>query len=94
MNNTYERQKDILKLISQLDISVTMYKNADEKYHAVAKFLEDCGIDATSIHRDHLHSVLSCVQTQRIQTPIMIWISFASFVPQKKISHQAHCKKR
>ena len=46
MNNTYERQKDILKLISQLDISVTMYKNADEKYHAVAKFLEDCGIDA------------------------------------------------
>lgn len=46
MSNTYERQKDILKLISQLDITDTMYKNADEKYHAIASFLEDCGIDA------------------------------------------------
>lgn len=41
-----ERQKDILKLISQLDISPTMYKNATEKYQALASFLEDCGIDA------------------------------------------------
>ena len=44
--NTYERQRDILKLISQFDISMTMYKNADEKYHAVARFLEDCDIKA------------------------------------------------
>ena len=41
-----ERQDDILKLISQLDISPTMYKNAVEKYKAIAAFLEDCGIDA------------------------------------------------
>lgn len=46
MTNKLERQEDILKIISQLDISPTMYKNADEKYHAIAKFLEDCGIDA------------------------------------------------
>lgn len=46
LNNTFERQRDIIKLISQLDISVTLYKNADEKYHAIAKFLEDCGIHA------------------------------------------------
>ncbi len=41
-----ERQDDILKLISQLDISPTMYKNAVEKYKALASFLEDCGIEA------------------------------------------------
>lgn len=46
MINTAERQSDILKLISQLDISPTMYKNADDKYHALATFLEDCGINA------------------------------------------------
>lgn len=46
MSNTIERQRDILKIISQLDISPTMYKNAEEKYHAVARFLEDCGIEA------------------------------------------------
>ena len=41
-----ERQDDILKLISQLDISPTMYNNAVEKYKALASFLEDCGIEA------------------------------------------------
>ena len=46
MTNRFERQDDILKLVAQLDISATMYKNADEKYHALATFLEDCGIDA------------------------------------------------
>ncbi len=46
MISTSERQTDIIKLISQLDISPTMYKNADDKYHALAAFLEDCGIDA------------------------------------------------
>lgn len=46
MTSIVERQRDILKLISQLDISMTMYKNADEKYHAIAKFLNDCGIEA------------------------------------------------
>ena len=41
-----ERQDDILKLISQLDISPTMHKNAVEKYKALASFLEGCGIEA------------------------------------------------
>lgn len=41
-----ERQDDILKIISQLDISPTMYKNAVEKYNALASFLGDCGIEA------------------------------------------------
>lgn len=44
--NVIERQEDILKLISKLDISPTLYKNAEEKYKALANFLEDCGISA------------------------------------------------
>lgn len=44
--NRYERQKDILKLINQLDITPTMYNNAVEKYKAIASFLDDCGIKA------------------------------------------------
>lgn len=46
MKNIPERQKDILSIISSLDISPTMYKNAVEKYHAITKFLNDYGIDA------------------------------------------------
>ena len=46
MISTTERQADILRLISQLDISPTMYKNAVEKYKALATFLEDCDIEA------------------------------------------------
>lgn len=46
MISVHERQDDILKLISKLDISPTLYKNAEEKYKALASFLEDCGIDA------------------------------------------------
>lgn len=34
-----ERQKDILKIIESLDITPSMYKNADEKYHALADYL-------------------------------------------------------
>lgn len=43
---THERQLDILKLVMQLDISPTMYKNAVDKYKAIASFLEECGIKA------------------------------------------------
>ena len=46
MKNIPERQKDILSIISSLDISPTMYKNAVEKYKAITKFLGDCGIEA------------------------------------------------
>lgn len=46
MISTTERQADILKLISRLDIPPTMYKNAVEKYKALASFLGDCGIEA------------------------------------------------
>lgn len=42
----YERQSDILKIVEQLDISPTMYKNAEDKYKALASFLEACGIKA------------------------------------------------
>ena len=41
-----DRQKDILKIISQLDISPTMYKNAVEKYESISKYLENNGIEA------------------------------------------------
>ena len=34
-----ERQNDILKAIASLDITPSMYKNADEKYHALADYL-------------------------------------------------------
>ncbi len=34
-----ERQNDILKAIESLDITPSMYKNADEKYHALANYL-------------------------------------------------------
>ena len=46
MITTFERQNDILRLISNLDITPTMYENAVEKYKAIASFLSDCGIDA------------------------------------------------
>lgn len=46
MTQPYERQSDILKLVERLDISPSMYKNAEEKYHALADFLEECGIEA------------------------------------------------
>lgn len=46
MKNIYERQKDILSIISNLDISPTMYRNAIAKYEAITKFLGDCGIEA------------------------------------------------
>lgn len=46
MKNLPERQKDILSIIANLDISPTMYKNATEKYKAITKFLSDCGIEA------------------------------------------------
>lgn len=46
MKNIPERQKDILSIIASLDISPTMYRNADEKYKAIAKFLGECGIEA------------------------------------------------
>ncbi len=46
MISTLERKKDILNLISELDISPTMYQEAVRRYRAVANFLSDCGIDA------------------------------------------------
>lgn len=34
-----ERQRDIIKVIEKLDITPSMYKNADEKYHALAEYV-------------------------------------------------------
>ena len=39
------RKQDILKLIEGLDISPTMYKNATEKYKAVASYLQEKGLE-------------------------------------------------
>lgn len=47
--NRVERQRDILKIIQGLDISPTMYKNAVEKYTALATYLEENGF-AVSIY--------------------------------------------
>lgn len=44
--NTFERQKDILSIIEKLDISPTLFKNATEKYKALAKYLNDNGLEA------------------------------------------------
>lgn len=41
-----DRQRDILKIISQLDITPTMYQNAVTKYTSIAKYLENNGIEA------------------------------------------------
>lgn len=46
MKNVADRQNDIISIISKLDISPTMYKNAEEKYKAIATFLQECGIEA------------------------------------------------
>lgn len=44
--STNNRQQDILKIIAQLDITPTMYKNAANKYTSIAKYLENNGIEA------------------------------------------------
>ena len=46
MPNVLERQQDILSIISELDISPTMYSNAVEKYKAITAYLESYGIEA------------------------------------------------
>lgn len=44
--NIYERQKDFLSVIEKLDISPTLFKNAQRKYEALAAFLDEHGIEA------------------------------------------------
>ena len=39
MIDKYKRQNDMLRAIESLDITPSMYKNADEKYHALADYL-------------------------------------------------------
>lgn len=45
MNNIEQRKSDILSLFRSLDISSTMYKNAEQKYKALAKLLQQNGIE-------------------------------------------------
>lgn len=40
------RRKDILRLIEKLDIPPSLYKNAEEKYQAITKYLIEHGFDA------------------------------------------------
>ncbi len=44
--NSSERIKNITKVVEQLDISPSLYKNAVEKYNNLAKFLNEKGIEA------------------------------------------------
>lgn len=44
--NPSERIKNITKVVEQLDISPSLYKNAVEKYNNLAKFLNEKGIEA------------------------------------------------
>jgi hypothetical protein len=44
--NIEERKKNLVNLISKLDITPTMYKNAKEKYESIAAFLKSKGIEA------------------------------------------------
>lgn len=46
MINLKQRQKDILSIIENLDISPSMYHNAVEKYKAIASYLSEQGIKA------------------------------------------------
>ncbi|MCS5421998.1 MULTISPECIES: nucleotidyltransferase domain-containing protein [Psychrilyobacter] len=45
IQNKIKRRKDFNKLITGLDITPTMYKNAIEKYKALAEFFKQNGID-------------------------------------------------
>ena len=45
--NIYERQKDFLSVVEKLDISPTLFKNAQSKYEALAAFLNEHDIEAT-----------------------------------------------
>lgn len=45
--NISERQKDFLSVIEKLDIPLTLFKNAQSKYEALATFLNEHGIEAT-----------------------------------------------
>lgn len=46
MNNNFavERKNDLLALIEDVDITFTMYKNAEQKYNAITTVLENCGL--------------------------------------------------
>ena len=46
MINTLEtRKEDIKKVIKSLDITPSMFKNAEEKYKNIAKFLNEHGLN-------------------------------------------------
>lgn len=42
----FERQQDLLKIIAHLDITPTMYKNAEEKYRSIMSYLNQHGLVA------------------------------------------------
>lgn len=46
MVSTEVRKKDVLSIVSRLDITPTMFKNAEEKYTNLAGFLAEHGVDA------------------------------------------------
>ena len=44
--NQKERQDDIIHIIKNLDISPSMFKNAESKYTSIAEYLESHGLQA------------------------------------------------
>ena len=42
----FERQEDLLKIIAKLDITPTMYRNAEEKYKSITSYLNQHGLVA------------------------------------------------
>ena len=69
MKNIPERQKDILSIISSLDISPTMYRNAVEKYKAITKFLGDCGIEAQV---EYVTDIMRVMEYNVMSTPAVV----------------------
>lgn len=45
MSLILDRKKDIIKSVSSLDISHTLYKNAVEKYESIAQYLQSKGVE-------------------------------------------------
>ena len=69
-----ERIKNITKVVEQLDISPSLYRNAVEKYNNLAKFLNEKGIDIYPQGSFALGTVVR--PSKKIKILVMIWILF------------------
>lgn len=88
--NTFERQKDILSIIEKLDISPTLFKNATEKYKALAKYLNDNGLEADMYPQGSFAIGTVVRPNVKILTLTMIWILFVRYVVLEMITAQVN----